>query len=161
MKKKFSVITPYIPLLVIVIAFVIVIFYNKNKDFGLSNEAINAEKQLSAEETVRLYFYYSNRRDDSADNLLDDSLADDEYRILESVSIFDDIYLIDIEEVSTEYRSDELDVYEKKSFIAKFNQRFFIASKSENENTIDNIEFVLVQQEKDSPWKIVSIGKPS
>jgi len=57
MKKKFSVIIPYIPLLVIVIAFVIVIFYNKNKDFGLSNEAINAEKQLSAEETVRLYFY--------------------------------------------------------------------------------------------------------
>jgi|GEM_PF-944736 len=157
MKKKFSVITPYIPLLVIIIAFVIVIFYNKNKDFGLSNDAINAEEQLSAEETVRLYFYYSNRRDDSVDSILNDNLADYEYRILKSVSIFDDIYLIDVKELSTEYSPNERGVYEIKTFHAKYNYSFFIASGKESENTID-FDFELIKQESDSPWKIVSIG---
>ena len=156
MKKKFSVITPYIPLLVIVIAFVIVIFYNKNKAFGLSNEAINEEKQLSAEETVRLYFYYSNRRDDSADNLLDDSLF---YggSPLSSVSLFEDIKLIYLEELSTEKSPNERGVYEIKTFQVKFNCSFFIASGKESENTID-VNVVLVKQESDSPWEIIAIG---
>jgi len=156
MKKKFSVITPYIPLLVVVIAFVIVIFYNKNKAFGLSNEAINEEKQLSAEETVRLYFYYSNRRDNSADNLLDDRLF---YggSLLSSVSLFEDIKLIYLEELSTEKSPNEREVYEIKTFQVKFNCSFFIASGKESENTID-ISFELIKQESDSPWKIISMG---
>jgi len=87
MKKKFSVI---IPLSVIAIAFIFVIFYNRNEDFGLSNDAINAEKQLSAEETIRLYFY-SNRQDDSVSNILDDSLVYDDLP-LSSVSLVDKSY---------------------------------------------------------------------
>jgi len=153
MKKKLSVI---IPLSVIAIAFIFVIFYNRNEDFGLSNDAINAEKQLSAEETIRLYFYYSNRKDDSVSNILDDSLVYDDLP-LSSVSLVEDINLIHLEELLTENSPNELGVYEIKTFQVKFNCSFFIASGRESEDTVD-IGFVLVKQESDSPWKIVSIG---
>jgi len=155
MKKKFPI--GLLIVLIILVGFSLRIFYNKNKDFGLPNDVKNIEKQLSAEETIRLHFYYSNRKDERVDDIIDTTILDDGIRVLDSVNLFEDIYLIDIKELSTEDQPNEWGVYQIKTYQVKFNCGVFIASKSENENTID-VDFILVKKEEDSPWKIVGIG---
>lgn len=142
--------------LLIVIACVCALIYNKNKKFGLSSEAINLEKELSAEETIRLYFYCINRGDALINNILDDdNLGNGGWSY--SIGLFEDIYIVDIKELLTENSPNERDVYEIKYFQVKYNRNLFKASGTESENTID-FDFILVKQEKASPWKIISIG---
>jgi len=65
----------------------------KTNDFGLSKEVINRQKNLTPEETIRLYLYYANRHDDSITDLLQE--ADD---LTFSVEWYEDIRIISIEE---------------------------------------------------------------
>lgn len=99
----------------IVLVCIFALIYNKSNRFWLSKEVVNLEKELSAEETIRLYFYYLNRGDDSISNILDDGNSENggwSY----SVGLFEDAYIVDIKELSTENRPNELDAYEVKSF---------------------------------------------
>ena len=164
MKRKIPV--GRIVLILAIVAFVSLIFYNKNKDFGLSREAKNLERQLTAEETIRLYFYYCNRRDASADSLvLDNSLADNgDCQLLDSTPWFDDvawlfkdICLIEVNELLTKDQPNDLGVYQEKAFQVIYNVNYFKATKKESDYTV-NTGFVLVREEQDSAWEIIIIG---
>jgi len=134
------------------LSFGFLVFYMKTNDFGLSKEAINRQKNLTPEETIRLYLYYDNRHDDSITDLLQE--ADD---LTFSVEWYEDIRIISIEEVLTENQPNEWNVYEVKTMNVKFNHTLLIAQKSENEDTID-VDFKLIKEKQDSEWKILAIG---
>jgi len=139
--------------IVVVIAFAI-IGYNVNErkgKMGLSVTALNGEKELTPEEIIKLYYYYSNKNDETIKELLytpsshywgDDQGVDT---------------VVEIRELSYSDEAEEMDVYEVRSYDVEYNSTLFLYSDRRTNNT-ESIVFTLMKVGEDSEWIIYSIG---
>lgn len=149
---KMKKIIPIVTVLILCVM-VVMIFNNKRNTFDLSDEIIQQPKEMTAEETIRLFFYYYNRGSDKVKELID---IDGEIEFLKA-SLLEDVRLIDVKYLRTENHPKDYNVYEVQYFNVMFNQSILHASKEVKYNTID-IGFRLVKEEKGSKWKIVWMG---
>ena len=127
-----------------------------NRTFGLSQEVIAGERTPTAEETIRLYFYYSNRRDrDAVEQLLTDHCV----HVFSAHTWWEDLELVEIEDAGTWESSDKIEDDDRVwYYFATYNHSIVHALKQETSNSRSYL-FILVQEKKNGPWKIKSIGK--
>lgn len=132
-----------------------------NQTFGLSKEVISGTIEPSAEETIQLYFYHSNRQDkDGVRQLLAKNCTPDCYDwFMGPNHFFEDLNLVKIGSFSTWDNPKEVgNVYRVEECQVIYNQSFLRASQKET-NASENFRFILVQEKKGGAWKIYSIGK--
>lgn len=132
-----------------------------NQTFGLSQEVISGTIEPSAEETIRLYFYHSNRQDkDGVRQLLAKNCTADCYDWFMGPNyFFENLKLVKIGSFSTWDNPKEVgDVYRVEECQVIYNQSILHASQKET-NASENYRFILVQEKKGGAWKIYSIGK--
>lgn len=125
-----------------------------NRTFGLSQEVIEGTAEPSAEETIRLYFYYSNRRNRKAVGQILNQHCED----MLSGSWLDDLELLEMKDAGAWESPEEMgDVYQVWDYYVTYNQSILYAPKRETGNS-ESFRFVLVQEKKNGPWKIATIG---
>lgn len=140
-----------IAVILIVCGLAITIVTNKSKTYGLPEDVIKGDKELTAEETIRLFFYYYNRNSDKLDQIIDIPGGLE----FPPASLLENVYLIEINHLLTENRSDEQDLNEVQYFNVKYNIYLLYASRIERPETVD-VDFTMVK--RNSKWVIVSIG---
>lgn len=127
-----------------------------NQTYGLPREVIAGERMPNAEETIRLYFYYSNRRNHKA---VEQLLQSPHVNIFAHHAWWDDLKIVSIDDGDTYHNAEEWgNAYEVIEYEVTFNEGFLRVS-SEEKKSSDYDGFILIQKEKGDPWKIDSIGK--
>lgn len=127
------------------------------RTYGLSEDVIAGERMPTAEETIRLYFYYCNRRDEqAARQLLTIHMAaqPEAFALDESVEnwLFVDHKIRDI------YPWDDNEPEESATvmgFCVEDCEDYLRASLSSDSRCLD---YELKRTDVNSPWRIYSIG---
>lgn len=132
-----------------------------NQTFGLPQDVIAGKVEPSAEETVRLYFYYRNRCDHNAAKQLEtDRLqTTDSEQAFGDHAFWDDLKLLSIKHINTYSDAKEWgNAYKVMIYEADFNEGvLYVSSKGTKDSDFDS--FIMIQAKKGDPWKIDSIGK--
>ena len=157
-KKKIAIWTAVLAVLIgIVVALRLV---GWNQTYGLSAEVIAGERTPTAEETIRLYFYYSNRQNwEKAKKLLgahcDDVLSEGYF---EDLNMLGALKLLEIQDDGVWETPEEIGTYYQVwDYNVTYNQSVLYAASWETRKS-ECSRFILAQERQDGPWMIYSIG---
>lgn len=131
-----------------------------NQTFGLTENVITGEKLPNAEETIRLYFYYSNRQNwEKAKKLLgahcDDVLSEGYF---EDLNMLGALKLLEIQDDGVWETPEEIGTYYQVwDYNVTYNQSVLYAASWETRKS-ECYRFILAQERQDGPWMIYSIG---
>lgn len=136
------------------------------RTYGLSQEVIQGEKAPTAEETIRLYFYYGNRNHfDEQKKLLTEEEATNSDMIEESNGalmtalehgkdwLLKDVELINVRELEVSDGEDSTLVQE---FKVETSEDYLRAPK---ETVMWSLIYRMVRTDDNRPWRIDEIGK--
>lgn len=156
MTRKSKIVIWVAVLAVLLGGFLALRIHSWNQTYGLSQDVIEGTVEPSAEETIRLYFYYSNRRNHKA---VEQLLQSPHVNIFAHHAWWDDLKIVSIDDGDTYHNAGEWgNAYEVVTYEVDFNEGFLVVSSKEGKNS-DYDTFTLIQKEKGDPWKIESIGK--
>ena len=153
MTRRKKIITWAIVIVVLVGGFLALRVSSWNQTYGLSEDIIAGETEPTAEETIRLYFYYSNRCSHDAANQL---LTKECNRAFLDHAWWQDLKLVKISEPEKSARAEG--VYQAVDIEVEYNERGVWASLKENRNT-GYFNAVVVRENENTPWRIQSMGE--
>lgn len=155
MKKDF---VKLIIICLIVFSCVFTFIYSLNPTYGLTSKQLKNHHNLTAEETIKLYAYYSNRNDfDNMYGLLSSKLIQQLKTYDVNTGDSNPSFLIKIEKVDEESNSNGL---YKQSFYETYWDSSLLIKLGYKPSCDDlcPIDMVLVKEKKNSDWVIQSIG---
>lgn len=156
LKKKKKILIWAAVIVILVGGFLALRIHSWNQTYGLPREVIAGERMPNAEETIRLYFYYSNRHNRKG---VEQLLTNSHNHIFSGHHLWDDLKIVRIEyDEKWDHAKEWGNAYEVIEYEVTFNEGFLRVS-SEEKKSSDYDGFILIQQEKGRAWKIDSIGK--
>lgn len=131
-----------------------------NQTYGLSAEVIAGERTPTAEETIRLYFYYCNRQNGEKVQQILGAKCEDviSESYFEDLKILGALKLLEIQDSGAWETPEEIGAfYQVRDYYVTYNQSLLYASSRETAGS-ECYRFILAQERQDGPWMIYSIG---
>lgn len=153
MKRKKKIIIWVAIIVVLIGGFLTLRIPSWTRTFGLSEDVIAGKTEPSAEETIRLSFYYPQHNNYEEEvQLYTKSEVKFSARWAYFMDwLFKDAKLVEVQAIQSE------DPKHKQCFDVMYNEDTFWVSDQKDSNTVD-VEYDLVRENADSPWRINYIG---
>ena len=130
------------------------------RTYGLSQEVLAGDRAPTAEETIRLYFYYCNRQNGEKVQQILGAKCEDviSESYFEDLKILGALKLLEIQDSGAWETPEEIGAfYQVRDYYVTYNQSLLYASSRETAGS-ECYRFILAQERQDGPWMIYSIG---
>ena len=152
----------------IVFSFVVIFIYGLNPKYGLTSEQLKKHDNLTAEQTIKIFSYYTNKGNlNEINNILSPNVLEEFKGSEQDKSCNNEkyssnsIFLTNIEQIEKENNSNRK-IYERRIYLTYWSDNLLVklGYKPNNKNATYSTEIELIKETKDSNWIILNVGNP-